>query len=169
MATRLREIRTYLNLTYTEVSERLTSVGWPISAVGIRRIEDEERKVTVDDLVSLSVALGVSPISLLADNVDDPTDLVAATGLSDPISAEEFWKWLRADRPLQEPEDRAAALIEFTRLAAPGWRWSQFAEGVRQLLELNQIERDQNSPDPAVRAEADRRMKEMMAETLGDN
>ncbi|WP_216636373.1 helix-turn-helix transcriptional regulator [Mycobacterium sp. IS-1496] len=170
VAARLREIRTYLNLTFTEVSERLTAVGWPISAVGVRRIEDGDRKVTVDDLVGLSVALGVSPIGLLSTNVADRNDLVTATGLSDPISAEDLWKWLRMDKQLGEPEDKAVALLEFMRVGAPAWRWEQFAEGAIALLELNKVERDRQSGDPDVREDAERRFKAIQEKyTRGDD
>lgn len=52
-------------LPYTELSERLTSLGRPIPVLGLRRIERGERRVDVDDLVALGRALGVPPLLLL--------------------------------------------------------------------------------------------------------
>jgi len=61
----VKRLRTEQRLNYTELSERLTSCGRGINAAGVRRIEDGERRVDVDDLAALATALGVSIPSLL--------------------------------------------------------------------------------------------------------
>lgn len=60
------------NMNYTQLSDRLRDrSGWFINPVGIRRIEDLERRVTVDDLVFLADALDVTTADLLGIADDD--------------------------------------------------------------------------------------------------
>jgi hypothetical protein len=51
--------------TYAELSRRLTELGRPIAPLGLRHIEADNRRVDVDDLVFLAVALDVAPLALL--------------------------------------------------------------------------------------------------------
>src|SRR6476661_6760490 len=68
----LKRLRDDRNLTYTQLSNRLKALAhWSISPVGVRRIEDGERRVTVDDLLAFAVALGVSPVTLLMPNAGE--------------------------------------------------------------------------------------------------
>lgn len=103
------------NLNYTQVSDRLTRAGWPISAVGVRRIESGERRIDVDDLVALAVALKVSPITLLMPTHLTPDDSVLATAVGD-LPADELFAWLRGDAPL--PDDAGPAPRSW---ALPQW------------------------------------------------
>lgn len=135
VAARLREVRTNLNLTYTEVSERLAAAEWPISAVGVRRIEDGERRVTVDDLVSLSAALGVSPVTLLMPITDSGESTSSSTGCRQPVAAEELWRWLRADAPL--PGD-SRLMVVFRSEAWPEWRFREYIEVEEEARRLSQ-------------------------------
>jgi hypothetical protein len=48
-----------------EFSARLTALGRPILPSGITKIEQGQRRIDVDDLVALAVALEVTPIRLL--------------------------------------------------------------------------------------------------------
>ncbi len=83
-------------MNYKQLSERLQSkANWSINAVGIRRIESGERRVTPDDLVALAVALDVSPATLLMPPNVDMADPVRVTGLADPAAAIGVWEWLR--------------------------------------------------------------------------
>jgi hypothetical protein len=52
-------------MTFAELSNRLAEVGRPIPVLGLRRIEQGERRVDVDDLVALAKALRVHPIQLV--------------------------------------------------------------------------------------------------------
>lgn len=109
VAENVKRLRTDQDMNYTELSERLQAVAnWSVNAVGIRRIESGERRVTADDLVALSLALGVSPSTLLMparDAEDNPIEAateIDATGFSNPIAAQTFWEWLLAADPLDE-------------------------------------------------------------------
>lgn len=119
----IRRIREGQKLTYVELADRLTKIGRPIPVLGLRRIEKGERRVDVDDLLALAVALGVMPVDLLVPNTaadDEPynvtqdvaapaaavRDWISGQGLLAPPSghAELFtaMPWM--------PRDRATAL-----------------------------------------------------------
>jgi transcriptional regulator with XRE-family HTH domain len=91
-----------------------------VSPVGIRRIEDGERRVSLDDLFSLSVALGVSPTTLLIPNADDGDEQVAATGITEKLDAERLWNWVRGDEPIDPAEHTQIPLA-----ALPEWKQQQ--------------------------------------------
>lgn len=107
-------------MNFTQLSERLMgAAGWSINAVGIRRIESGERRVTPDDLMALAVALGVSPTTLLMPNSVTGDESVEATGVKGGIEARRLWRWLRASAPLLDVEPD----VFFTYLgtALPPW------------------------------------------------
>lgn len=62
----MRRYREEAGLTYAELSRRLKEAGHPLAVLALRRIEDGERRVTVDDLTALGVVLGVNPNALLS-------------------------------------------------------------------------------------------------------
>lgn len=108
----------------TGLSERLETLGRPIPPLGLRRIEAGTRRVDVDDLVAIAIALGVSPASLLMPEVSSIAhdDLVSVTGWHKPITATVVWGWLTSARPLVR-----GTLGSFIDHALPQWdrdRWS---------------------------------------------
>lgn len=74
-----------------ELSARLTKLGRPILPSGITKIEQGKRRVDVDDLVALAVALKVTPTRLLLG--PPPTD-----GPDDPAH-KEAWEWVDWESP----------------------------------------------------------------------
>ncbi|GAA12583.1 hypothetical protein GOALK_056_00160 [Gordonia alkanivorans NBRC 16433] len=68
-----------------------------MSYTTLSQIENGARRVDVDDLMSLAVALNVSPIVLLTDRTKSGSETVTATGLGD-VEARDLWDWLRAER-----------------------------------------------------------------------
>lgn len=65
MAENLKQIRGGRGLSYAELARRLKELGHPILDTGLMKIEKGERRVDVDDLVALALALGVNVSSLL--------------------------------------------------------------------------------------------------------
>jgi len=116
----LLNIRTRQNLLYTQVSARLKEIGREIPPLAVRRIEDGERHVTVDDLVALASVLGVSPVTLLMPASSEHSELVGTAGSSQPIDAERYWDWLLADSPLAAGSTRAQ--VEFQTRSLPSWK-----------------------------------------------
>lgn len=89
-------------MQYKELSERLAELGHPIPTLGLRRIEAGERRVSVDDLVALAVALDMSPLALLL-----PRDgsRIAASGLTGvperEVAHNTQWLWAMGEQPLE--------------------------------------------------------------------
>lgn len=85
-------------MQYKELAERLADLGRPIPTLGLRRIEAGERRVDVDDLVALAIALNVTPNALLMEPREDlePANMTAAEG-STNVDA---WAWLAGAGPL---------------------------------------------------------------------
>lgn len=72
--------------TVRELSARLSKLGRPILPSGITKIEQGSRRVDVDDLVALAIALKVTPTRLLLG--PPPTD-----GTRDDPAHDEVWEW----------------------------------------------------------------------------
>lgn len=99
---KLRESEPGLS-TY-RLSERLERLGRKITPGGITSIETGERprRVDVDDLVALALALGVNPDRLLLP-ADDSNDDVALTSTV-TVGRREAWSWARGSEPLFEAD-----------------------------------------------------------------
>lgn len=110
---RLRQIR---GLSTRELAKKLSEAGRPIPATGITRVENGARAVDVDDLITLAVVLGVSPLSLLlpqhAGRVE--TELTAVG----TVPSWKAWRWGRAVEPLSEPPTDEE-IADFQLHAAP--------------------------------------------------
>jgi transcriptional regulator with XRE-family HTH domain len=61
----LARIRAGKGLSYAELSRRLATGGRALPPLSLARIEAGRRRVDLDDLMSLAVALDVSPVDLL--------------------------------------------------------------------------------------------------------
>jgi transcriptional regulator with XRE-family HTH domain len=70
VARNVRRVREAAGMTYAELSRRLDTWNRPIPVLGLRHIESGQRRVDVDDLVALGVALNVAPITLLLPEQD---------------------------------------------------------------------------------------------------
>jgi transcriptional regulator with XRE-family HTH domain len=105
VAANVKRLRVGRELTYTQLSERLAGAGSQLTPVAVRRIEDKKRRVTVDDLMSLAVALDVWPITLLMPASLRADSLVTCTGLDEPIAAERLWDWLEGTAALSGTND----------------------------------------------------------------
>jgi len=117
-------LRERQQLTYTRVSERLDKLGWPLTPAAIRRVENCERRITVDDLMAFALALDVSPATLLQPGVDivgreDPVRITGIDPLDGPetTSATDVWEWLTAQKFVLTTLD----LLSFGSQAWPRW------------------------------------------------
>jgi hypothetical protein len=97
----IQRLRAAQNLGYTKLARILDEeIGRSIPELGLRRIESGDRRVDVDDLMALAVALGVSPITLLMSDMpgaDDPVKMVAVTGIKAKVPAVKLWRWLKSE------------------------------------------------------------------------
>jgi 8-oxo-dGTP pyrophosphatase MutT (NUDIX family)/transcriptional regulator with XRE-family HTH domain len=143
----LEFLRNARRLTYRELSERLSQLGRPIPTLGLSRIEKGDRRVDVDDLVALAVALGVNPSALLLPsgergNPRVPDDVIALTPELQ-VKLTDAWEWADGQAPVpntgQPPND-------FENTARPTWlhreifRAEELPEKRRRLEEeLNRV------------------------------
>lgn len=95
-------------MSQQDLSERMADFGRPLQVSAISKIEHGDRRVDVDDLVALALALEVTPNRLLlgACSGDEEVELVAgrtATSLG-------AWQWASGVRPFPlEPHPRRPA------------------------------------------------------------
>lgn len=134
VAHNVKRLRESANLTYTEVSKLLAARNRSISPLAVRRIEEMERRVDVDDLVALAVILDVSPVSLLYPGAVEGKSEVQATGLNAPVSAEVLWEWMRAEAPLRGAAHQMET-FNFLGRAMPEWRRQEYSEQLRGWAE----------------------------------
>jgi transcriptional regulator with XRE-family HTH domain len=96
----VKRLRREQNLGLRGLSNKLAEVGRPLGHSAVDQIEKGTRRVDVDDLVALAVALGVSPITLLMPGMDNQAEMIAAPGEKEPVTAGRLWLWMRAEAPL---------------------------------------------------------------------
>lgn len=124
----IRVIRDKRGISGPELSEKLTELHRPIPPLGIHRIESGTRRVDVDDLVAIALALNVSPLALLL-----PTEAAAVLTDGDQYSAEQIWNWATGRQPLFATDD----VLEFMRYSDP-LNWPEIeASVVKQFREAN--------------------------------
>lgn len=136
VAERVHHYRERNNLTFAELARRLGDAGHPIPPLGLRRIESEERKVTVDDLTALAVVLEVSVVDLLVlppladDGPESTENYDQATGVQS-LPAYFIREWIQSGA---------------RRYLHPGWDWE--SEELHRITR-NIVERSEGkSPRP---------------------
>jgi transcriptional regulator with XRE-family HTH domain len=100
----VKRLRQSQGLTYKELSDRLDRLDRPIPVLGLSRLEKGERRVDVDDLVALSLALGVTPNRLMlpdAGMVSASADVMVTPNME--ASAIRAWEWAQGERPPPMP------------------------------------------------------------------
>lgn len=121
----LHELRQIRGMSLAELFARLDRLGRPILSTGLHKIEKGSRRVDVDDLVALAMALNVTPTRLLlppvADSDGGPVELVPARA----VPWEKAWAWASGHEALPAPEQPADAEVtdeenyEFTEASRP--------------------------------------------------
>src|SRR4051812_42544798 len=126
VSSNLTALRAEKALTLAQLAEALGELGRPISVSGLSKIERGDRRVDVDDLVTLAVALDVSPNRLLlpapkADGETRPEDIALTATKRAPWRRAWLWatgaqalpgssrsvdlhgQWRSENRPHDEP------------------------------------------------------------------
>lgn len=91
VAANVRELRTERRMTLDELAGRLKELGRPILKSGLSKLETGERRVDVDDLMALAMALEVTPNRLLLGGEADaaPIQLTEDYG----TNRAQAWAW----------------------------------------------------------------------------
>jgi len=134
LARRLEQVRKARGLTQRDVTERLADLGVSMHQTAIAKIENGDRKVTIEDALLLAFALDVAPVNLflpLADNI--PMALGNVT-----VQSGEMRAWARGFAPLpgqdsrtyltQVPDGEWAPLEKEARRAASAEDFRSFAD-----------------------------------------
>lgn len=98
VASNLRAVRLARGLRQDELAKRLADLGRPMQTSAISKMEDGKRRVDVDDLLALAVALNVAPARLyLADGgMDDLVPLAPQYA----VRGYAAWDWARGEYSL---------------------------------------------------------------------
>jgi hypothetical protein len=112
----VRKFRKARNLGYAALSRRMEELGRPIPPLGLRRLEEGQRRVDVDDLVALAMALEVAPVALLLPTERDGFRKVVAK--VDPVPWPQIWLWGTGLQPLE------GDMLTFIRDSNP-LKWAQ--------------------------------------------
>lgn len=130
VAQNIEQLRESRNFSYAELSRRLTELGRPIAPLGLTRIRDGQRRVDVDDVVALALALDVSPSTLLLPPAPDEgangNALVTERGGCYP--RRQIWNWLISEAPIDAPES-----IGLPSRSVVGFRLRAVPDGVGPL------------------------------------
>ncbi len=86
-------------MTQADLAKSLAANGHPIPVSSIGRIETGDRRVEVDDLMALSLALGITPVALLLPGARSPRDHVELTGWGE-VEAGFAWGYVLGTRDL---------------------------------------------------------------------
>jgi transcriptional regulator with XRE-family HTH domain len=103
------------------LSNALTELGRPILPSGITKIESQDRRVSVGDLVALAIALDVSPVRILLppERIDDDVQLTP-TRAAPRMAA---WRWATGEQPLLDRDEEVPwddpRVREFIRISRP--------------------------------------------------
>ena len=102
VAQNLAVLRIARRLSQPQLAKRMTELGRPMAAAVLSKTEQLDRRVDVDDLVALAIALGVTPDRLLLTGpitpeiADQAIELTPAVRMP-PLDA---WLWAVGDVPL---------------------------------------------------------------------
>lgn len=115
--------RAMRGLSVAALAEKVRATGRDLTRQALSEIEAGRRRVDVDDLVTLALALEVSPAALLMPRADYPEEVVATSGGRAP--ARRVWRWLRAEAPIVEVgedlDEAQGRQMEFIRRSQPAW------------------------------------------------
>ena len=125
VAANVRRLRQKQGMSARELSQRTSELGHEIPTEGIQKIEAAAdgrpgaRRIDVDELTVLSVALGVGPGTLLLpDDIREDTEVTGAGRVSGLAA----WEWYRLQRPVELSEDHGEAVRQlwlFRAMAMP--------------------------------------------------
>lgn len=106
-------VRKGQRISLQQLESKLDEMGRRISLSGLSKIERGERRVDVDDLMAIAIALDVAPTTLLLP-AGEPADVVTVTGARGSLGL--FWQWATAGSTPFGRDDRA-----FVARSLPYW------------------------------------------------
>ncbi|HET6918356.1 MAG TPA: helix-turn-helix transcriptional regulator [Jiangellaceae bacterium] len=135
VAANVRQLRDERRLSLDGLAARLRELGRPILPSGLSKLELGERRIDVDDLVALALALDVAPAALLLPTEHWPgmNEEVALT----PARSASWggaWRWANGEQPLtDEPFDPETADVQRFRRDSRPYEMGPMTEVARFL------------------------------------
>lgn len=116
-AQNIKRLRTAQGLDLAQLSQRLGDLGRPIGVPALSRVENGARRIDVSDLVALSMALQVTPNTLLfgTPNFRGPERLPVTPARG--YEADRVWLWADGEFPLEPSTPREQ--LDFQMQARP--------------------------------------------------
>jgi len=140
VAGNVRRWRVDRGLDQQALADRLADLGWPVDRTTVVRIEQGARRVTVDDLGLLAVALNV-PLPLLLLPVHERQNVVLTPAKrTQAVHPWMIWEWMLGNEPL--PGRIASFGDEWRSGAIPLWVYERVRVAQLQLrrLDLERVE-----------------------------
>lgn len=103
VAVNVRQVRERRRLSQQQLASKMGDLGRPVQASTIAKIEGGDRRVDVDDLLVLAVALNVAPARLLVP--DTGMDDEVAITKSVRMPGWSVWAWANGEHSLSSEED----------------------------------------------------------------
>lgn len=130
VAANVKVLREARGFNQPQLAQRMRDAGRFAHASGISKIEQLDRRVDVDDLVALAIALGVTPNRLLLTGRIGPETADQAIELTSIVRVPvlDAWQWAAGDVPLFESDEGLAAFRRENRPHDPGERQFDLAE-----------------------------------------
>ncbi len=160
VAANVRSLREERRLTLDDVADRLRQLGHPISKSGLSKVETRMRRVDVDDLIALAVALETNPNRLLLGPEAEKEDEIELTP-EFSVTSVSAWYWASGE----------------ASVGAGAWPWARFAQGGGRPKELYRFLEEVNPHSPPLQMTAEgweriepwqRRMTELWFEMHGE-
>ncbi|MFF7158134.1 helix-turn-helix domain-containing protein [Streptomyces sp. NPDC008139] len=164
MSENLKRLRKARGLTTTALAAALADdeIEHPIPASGITRIEKGDRRVDVDDLVALAVALNVSPLTLLLPDSIGEELVHLSRGYAVP--ARIAWSWAEGQRTALDWDGG-----EGTSFAGPGVDHAVAAEAYEREQRFDRLQYEyQQLARPEGRRRADSHPTVRLIRNLGE-
>jgi len=114
VAENIEAARKSQRLSLKDLSGRLDRMGRKISVSSLSKIENGDRRIDVDDLVSIAIALDVSPLGLLLPRGEYHQMRIITGGVG---SLPLIWNWARGMQSLEYPGDDRS----FAARSLPPW------------------------------------------------
>lgn len=124
----MKRIRGELSLR--DLESRLEDLGTRITASGLQKIEAGSRRVDVDELLALAVALNVNPNALLLPNYAGDADVsYDVTAMPDGATGADIWAWADGWKALPHHRENAPAV----ETDATGWEQGRQMHATRSV------------------------------------
>ncbi|MGI9085611.1 MAG: helix-turn-helix domain-containing protein [Aeromicrobium sp.] len=122
VAANVKALRAERRITLDELARRMAELGRPILKSGLSKLETGDRRVDVDDLMALAIALETNTNALLLDHEADNQP----TRLTENHEAQRVaaWRWACGELSgLDEPTAGPWPFARFTAPKAPAFRF----------------------------------------------